>query len=107
MLIVLINAITVIVGGVVGSFLKKGIPDVLKQAIMSPSVCMLFILASPDCRQRFSLSYSCFRSFWERSAERRSIATSPQVPYPSLPHTVRKLAHSTAAPYQIKASALI
>lgn len=34
MLIVLINAITVIVGGVVGSFLKKGIPDVLKQAIM-------------------------------------------------------------------------
>lgn len=34
MLIVLINAITVIVGGVVGSFLKKGIPDALKQAIL-------------------------------------------------------------------------
>ena len=34
MLIVLINAITVIVGGVVGSFLKKGIPDTLQQAIM-------------------------------------------------------------------------
>ena len=34
MLIVLINAITVILGGVVGSFLKKGIPDALKQAIL-------------------------------------------------------------------------
>lgn len=34
MLIVLINAITVIIGGVIGSFLKKGIPDALKQAIL-------------------------------------------------------------------------
>lgn len=34
MLIVLINAVTVVIGGVIGSFLKKGIPDTLKQAIL-------------------------------------------------------------------------
>lgn len=34
MLIVLINAVTVVIGGVIGSFLKRGISDAFKQAIL-------------------------------------------------------------------------
>ena len=42
MLIVLINAVTVVIGGVIGSFLKRGISAALKQAIIDAGMDVPF-----------------------------------------------------------------